>query len=403
MARRLTAAQQIEGTNEEIAQVFFEETLASLPDPRRKQGLRYPLRTVVVTGLMAMVCGCDDAEAMEAWGRVNEDWLATFLELPHGAPSQDVFLSVFGALDPEKFSAVFRSWASLLTLRLGTTDKHIAIDGKTSRRSFDRQQDKKAIHTVSAYLSAAGLVLGQKRTGEKSNEIKAIPELLRVLDLSGSTVTIDAMGCQTEIAATIVDGGGNYLLGVKGNQPKLHKDIEAVFAQVDVDKDALLAAGDPEAMETFVEVDKGHGRHEKRTITLCRDLSQITTAEKWAGLAFVAKVERQRSDLSTDETSTETAYYVGSDAKITPKEAAHAIRRHWGIENQLHWVLDIAFNEDTLRHRARNVAQNMTVLRHFALNLIRLAPDRKLGIANTRKRAGWDRSFLIRLCTTVEA
>jgi len=205
---RLTEAQRIQKEQEDQALAFFEATLAPQPDPRRAQGKRYPLRTVIVIALMAMVCGCDDAEAMQYWGEANAAWLAGFLEMPHGAPTQDVFLRVFGALDPEAFSAVFRAWVALLQLRLEIQGKHIAIDGKTSRRSFDSGSGKKAIHTVSAWMNDAGLVIGQRQTEEKSNEITAIPELLRVLDIRGATVTIDAMGCQTKITQTIVDGGG---------------------------------------------------------------------------------------------------------------------------------------------------------------------------------------------------
>ena len=210
---RPTRAQQIEHENEAQALAFFQSMLAALPDPRRPQGVRYPLASVVVIGLMAMVCGCDDAEAMESWGEANEAWLGGFLELRHGAPTQDVYSSVFAALDPEAFSAVLRSWAELLSLRLAPGDRHIAVDGKTSRRSFDTARGRPALHTVSAWLSEAGLVLGERRTADKSNEITAIPELLRVFDLRGATVTIDAMGCQTEIAATSAGVRATSLLG----------------------------------------------------------------------------------------------------------------------------------------------------------------------------------------------
>lgn len=223
---RLTEAQRIQQDNEAAALEFFKRMLGQLPDPRRPQGQRYPLHTVVVTALMAMVCGADDAQAMEYWSSSNEAWLSGFLDMPHGAPSQDVYLAVFGALDPEAFSAAFRAWASLLALRLEPTGKHIAVDGKTSRRSFDKGKGKPAIHMVNAWMTESGLVLGQRKTRDKSNEITAIPELLRVLDLSGATVTLGsrAMGCQTEIARTIIDGGGHYLLSVKDNQPTLHED-----------------------------------------------------------------------------------------------------------------------------------------------------------------------------------
>jgi len=174
---RVTQAQKIARENEEQALRFFEQALGALPEPRRRQGIRYPLRTVVVTALMAMVCGCDDAEAMQAWGEAHAEWLAGFLDMPHGPPTQDVYLAVFGALDPEAFGAVFRAWAEVLVLRLKAQDKHIAIDGKTSRRSFDTASGKSAVHTVSAWMSEAGLVLGQRKTETKSNEITAVPEI----------------------------------------------------------------------------------------------------------------------------------------------------------------------------------------------------------------------------------
>ena len=244
---RVTEAQRIEQTNEEAALVFFREALSALPDPRRAQGIRYPLMSVVVIALMAMVCGSDDAEAMEVWGEANARWLGGILELPHGTPTQDVFLSVFAALDPVAFRSVFLSWMDLLRLRLRVMGKHIAIDGKTSRRSFDTARDRPAIHTVSAWLSDEGLVLGQIKTADKSNEITAIPELLRVIDLRGATVTIDAMGCQTEIAKTIVGGNGNYLLAVKENQPALHQEIVETFAEA--------------ADDRMRSVDEGSGSH----------------------------------------------------------------------------------------------------------------------------------------------
>jgi predicted transposase YbfD/YdcC len=396
---RMTQAQKIERENERQALQFFLRVLVALPDQRRRQGLRYPLQTVVVTALMAMVCGCDDAEAMQSWGEANREWLEGFLEMPHGPPTQDVFLAVFGALDPEAFSAVFRAWTALLALRLKAMGRHIAVDGKTSRRSFDTASGKNAVHTVSAWMSEAGLVLGQRKTETKSNEITAIPELLKVLELQGATVTIDAMGCQSEIAKTIIEGGGNYLLAVKDNQPTLHQDIQATFAEAVEDRRRSFDEQPRPAVEVFEDVDKGHGRLETRTLSLCRDLSWITTSERWVGLSFVAQILRQRTVLSTGKSSTETAYYIGSDSAASAATASDAIRRHWGVENSLHWILDMAFREDEARHRAKNTAQNMTTLRHFALNIIKADPNRKLGVANSRKRAGWDRGYLLELLT----
>lgn len=394
---RVTKSQRTQQQNEQAALEFFQRVLGELPDPRRPQGLRYPLRSVIVIALMASVCGCDDAEAMEVWGEANESWLSGFLRLPHGAPTQDVFLAVFAGLDPKSFSAVLRSWAALLAARLTAMGKHIALDGKTSRRSFDLASGKAALHTVSAYLTQAGLVLGATKTDTKSNEITAIPELLRLLDLKGATVTIDAMGCQTEIAKVIVEGGGAYLLAVKDNQPTLRQDIEATFTEAADNRRRTIDEQPRPAVDTFEDVDKGHGRVETRTVTLCRDLSWLTAADRWTKLAFIAVVVRQRTVLATGKASTETAYYIGSDPKAQVDTVAHTIRRHWAIENELHWCLDVGFGEDEARHRAGNTAQNMTTLRHLALNIIKQDKTRKLGVANSRKRAGWDHGYLLGL------
>lgn len=397
---RVTEAKRIEQSNEEAALVFFREAMSSLPDPRRAQGMRYPLNSVVVIALMAMVCGCDDAVAMEAWGEANAQWLDGILELPHDTPTQDVFLSVFAALDPVAFHSVFLSWMDLLRLRLRVTGKHISVDGKTSRRSFDPATGKLPIHTVSAWLSDEGLVLGQVKTADKSNEITAIPELLRVIDIRGATVTIDAMGCQTEIAKTIVEGEGNYLLAVKENQSALYNDLVTTFTEAADNRVRSLDERARPTVELFEETDKGHGRVERRSLELCRDLAWMMTAERWAGLSFIVKVTRERTVLKTKKTSTEVAYYIGSDAQLPARNASQRIRRHWSIENELHWVLDMGFREDEARHRSRNLAENFTTLRHFALNLFKRDPERKLGVANSRRRAGWDHAYLLRILTS---
>jgi len=397
---RLSAAKQIEIANEEVALVFFREALRGLPDPRRAQGTRYPLVSVVVIALMGMVCGADNAEELEAWGAAKADWLAGLLPLPHGTPTQDVFLAVFAALDPTAFGSVFLSWMELLRLGLRNAGKHIAIDGKTSRGSVDTAHDRLAIHTVSAWLSDEGLVLGQLKTADKSNEITAIPELLRSLDLRGATVTIDAMGCQTDIAQTIVDGGGHYLLAVKDNQPTLHQDLVTPFAEAADERRRSVDEQPRPVVERCVETDKGHGRLEQRTVEVCQDLAWMTTAARWPGLGTLIKVTRERTVQATGKSSTETAYYISSNAQVHAATAASQIRRHGSIENELHWVLDMAFREDDARHRARHLAENFTTLRHFALNLIKRYPDRRIGVAGTRKRAGWDHNFLLAVLTS---
>lgn len=392
----------LQRSREEAALDEFEKVLLSFTDPRRKQGQYYPLKSIIVIALMAMVCGCEDGEAMEIWGEINKEWLSGFLELPHGAPTQDVFLDVFAALNPSEFSAVFIAWMKVLLTRMELLGKHIAVDGKTSRRSFDKDDHGNKIpplHTVSAWLSDAGLVLGQCKTAEKSNEITAIPELLKLIDIRGATITIDAMGCQTEIAQTIVEHEGHYLLAVKENQPTLYRDVQASFRDA-LDKTLRpLDQKGPLKLESHTSTDKGHGRIEERVVHLCRDLSWLTTAASWPGLSYIAMVESKRTELSTQKTSMEYRYYIGSELSTTVKGVGEKIRRHWGIENGLHWVLDMVFREDEARHRAKNCAANFATLRHFTLNLLKKDKTQKVGIANKRKLAGFSREYLLHILT----
>ncbi|MBN2342629.1 MAG: ISAs1 family transposase [Deltaproteobacteria bacterium] len=374
----------------------FERLLRLVPDPRRPQGTRYPLESVIIIALMALVVGADDAESMQGWGEINADWLSGFLDLPHGVPTQDVFLSVFSALNPETFSEMFIAWMDLLRLRMNAAGKHIAVDGKTCRRSFDRAKGRSAVHTVSAWLSDAGLVLGQYKTAAKSNEITAIPELLRIIDIRGATITIDAMGCQTDIAKVIVEQGGDYILAVKENQPTLYADLKESFADA-LDTENRPVDNQPLQVESWSSVEKDHGRLEERTVHVCRDLSLVSSGRRWKKLSFIAMAEAKRTDLHTNETSVFQRYFIGSSESQPAKEVARLIRRHWSIENELHWVLDMAFHEDAARHRTGNCAQNFATLRHFALNLVKNCPGRRLGVANTRKLAGWDRGTLVNI------
>ena len=375
----------------------FDGALRLLRDPRRPQGVRYPLRSVVLVALMAFICDCNDAEAVEDWAEDNEEWLCTFLELPHGVPSQDVFLAVFARLDPREFGNVFASWVGYLRARAAELGgAHIAIDGKTSRRTHGNEQP--AIHTVSAWLSEAGLVLAQTRVDDKSNEIKAISELLGDLALRGTTVTIDAIGCQTAIAGAITAQGGHYLLAVKENHPTLRHEIETLFAETD---GAASRARDLPALpevNTHIETTKDHGRIETRRVEVIERLDRLPTArQRWSQLAFIARVTRTREVVATAKSSSETSYYIGSDAGAGVERTAHLIRSHWGIENGLHWVLDVAFNEDQSRHRTRNIAANFAVLRHMAVNLLKAETTCKLGIANKRKKAGRSNDYLLRV------
>ena len=279
------------------------------------------------------------------------------------------------------------------------TRKHIALDGKTGRGSVDYANGKSAIHTLNAWCVESGIVIGQMDVEEKTNEITAAPELLKLLDIRGATVTMDAMGCQTEIASAVIKGGGNYLLAVKENQPSLYHDIETAFKFADTSLDAPLTDMPPPVIAGYTHEGKAHGRLETRTVEICRDLSWLSAPEKWSGLSFFVRIQRERIILSTGKLSQETVYYIGSNKHATAESAGQQIRRHWSIENELHWVLDMAFREDEARHRARNVAKNMTIVRQFSLNVIKGDKTRTLGVANSRKMAGWDKNYLINLLT----
>jgi predicted transposase YbfD/YdcC len=384
---------------EDAAIVTFERSLELLQDPRRRQGQRYPLRSVVVISLMAMVCGADDAEAISGWGSANEDWLATILDLPHGTPSQDVILAVFAGLDTREFEVVFMQWAHLLRARLAEPGNHIAVDGKTIRGS--RDSDGTMVHQVSAWLSGQGLVLGRRAMGEKRNEIQEIPELLHLLDLRGSTVTIDAIGCQTKIAATIQERGGEYLLQIKANQKLLEQAAQQTFADAEDSAPRPMDHRPSPELQVFEETDKGHGRLETRTTKLCRDLERIPDLERWPGATAFVQVTRRREDLGTGHISEQTAWYLASSSALTAKRAHQLVRGHWDIENGLHWVFDMAFHEDRARQRNGNCAANFSLVRAFALNLIKQEKTLKLGVANKRKRAGWDHDYLMQVLTGI--
>lgn len=389
----VACAEQIEAA----VLAYFRGALTRLPDPRRAQGKRYPLELVVMTALLAMVCGADDAQAMEDWGDANASWLSEFLEMPHGTPTQDVFLAVLGALDPAAFGDLFRTWVELLRQRRGLDGSHLAIDGKTSRRSHDRTNGRLPIHTLSAWMVEAGVVIGQVQTDQKSNEITAIPHLLALLDLRGMTVTLDAMGCQTAIAEAIRAGGGHYLLSVKDNQPTLRKEVVASFGDADDERPRRKDQPGPLEVERWDETTKDHGRIEERGVVVCRNLSWVQSSERWQDIAFIAKATSVRTDLMTGTVTTGCRYFIGSDSGASITQIAGLIRGHWAVENSAHWVLDMAFREDEARHRADNCARNFTTLRHFALDMLKTENTRKRGVANKRKRAGWDRNYLMQV------
>ncbi len=344
--------------------------------------------SILGISLLTMICVGKGWEDMEEFGLAKEAWLATFLDLRNGIPSADTFRRVLGAIDPAAFNACFIRWVQALSE--GTAGKLIAIDGKTVRHSFDRATGKKALHVVSAWVANNRLTLGQVATDEKSNEISSIPKLLDLLDIRGATITIDAMGCQRNIAEKIIDKKADYIMGLKGNQGTAHKEVGEFFTNA-------RANNFLDVPHTFDETVDGseHGRLEVRRIWASQKLDWFEDLPKWKGLRSIIMIERERT-VGAEKTSTERHYYWSShvlDAKIF----AAMIREHWGIENTLHWCLDVGFREDESRIRTDHAPENIALLRKIAMNLAKSERSNKRGIQAKRKLAAWHEPYLIKL------
>ncbi len=353
---------------------------ATLPDPRVDRNKWHRLTDIITIAVCAVLCNANTWVDVELFGNAKLTWFRTFLSLPHGIPSHDTFGRVFARIDPERFQACFMDWVQVAFPL--AANQVIAIDGKTVRGSHDRANGRAALHMVSAWAAENRLVIGQLDVEEKSNEITAIPLLLDALDLRGCTVTIDAMGCQKEIARHIRERGGDYVLAVKENQGTLYDDVVATLTQ--------MRSG-PSAAEAMWETrDEGHGRSEVRRYWVTTEVESLRTKDAWCGVRSVGMVESTRT---TDAgTGTETRYYISSLA-ATAQRFGQAVRSHWGIENRLHWVLDVAFNEDKSRVRRDHGAKNLVVLRHIAANLLRQDTATMMSIRAKRLRAGWDDAY----------
>ena len=370
-----------------LRDLAVSQYFATVEDPRIDRTKDHALLDIIIITLCAVICGAESWVAVEEFGTTKRAWLETFLDLPHGIPSHDTFGRVFARIDPQQFQYSFMQWVRALQQVHGDL---IAIDGKTHRGTHDRPNGKAALHLVSAWAAENRLVLGQVAVDDKSNEITAIPILLDLLDLKGCTVTIDAMGCQTEIADQIVQRGGNYVLALKGNQPTLYDDVQALFADARAAQQAEY--GRTSATETVM----GHGRVETRTAYVISDpavIAYLNEGQRWRDLASVALIEAQRTVNGT--TTIEQRYYL-LNQHLAAAIVNDLVRTHWGIENQVHWVLDVVFHEDASRIRNGHAPQNMAVIRHMALNLLRQEPS-KGSLKAKRFRAALDDAYLARV------
>jgi len=358
------------------------EHFGSIPDPRIDRKKLHKLLDIIFITIGAVICGCDAWEDIEEWAEIREDWLKTILELPNGIPSHDTINRVFSLIDPQALQQCFVDWVK--SISEVTEGQIISIDGKRLCQSGENGS-KSIIHMVSAWSNANSMVLAQQKVGDKSNEITAIPALLDMLDLHGCLITIDAMGCQKTIAKAITDKGADYILAVKENQGHLLEDIKEAFSS---QKKLLLDR----------QVNIAHGRIEKRTCSIITDTEWICDEKQWQKLHTLIRIESERTSKATGVMEKQTRYYISS--KIADASTFNtAIREHWGIENKLHWTLDVAFNEDKSTKQAGHAAQNFSFISKIALNLLKRHTDnrgaKRISIRTRRLKSSWSKDYLI--------
>jgi predicted transposase YbfD/YdcC len=358
--------------------------LGEIEDPRVERNKRHKLLDIMVLTVCAVICGCETWQEIAEYGRLKRRWLKRFLELPNGVPSHDTIRRLFIRLEAEELQRCFLKWVE--AVRQHTRGEVVSIDGKTLRRSLDAAKGKPAIHMVSAWAHANGMVLGQRKTDEKSNEITAIPELLKLLQLKGCVVTIDAIGCQAALAKQIVEKKADYVLAVKANQPNLHEQLKWFFDDIDLNTDL------PDGLVDYHRtLEKDHGRIESRECLVSSELDWDKQLKEWPGLKSIAMVRATRSIAAN--TTVQCRYYLSS-LEADAEQLCRVVRAHWGIENSLHWVLDMSFREDESRMRAGNSAQNFAVMRHIALNLVKRDTSSKASLKSRRKACGWNDQYL---------
>jgi predicted transposase YbfD/YdcC len=367
---------------------FFDD----LPDPRSKVNRLHRLGDVIVIAVCAVIANADGPTAIAKWAKLNEVWLTKHLALPNGIPGKDTFRRVLGLLNPAAFQEGFRQWLESLGVSADDESggkRHVAIDGKTLRRSHDKRNGLGAMHIVSAWASDHGITLGQVATEEKSNEITAIPQLLESIDVEDTIVTIDAAGCQKHIAAQIVQGKGDYVLALKANQEKLFDDVRLRLG-------CYLRDGFADRpVSRYVEVEPGHGRREERRYYQMTAPSYLYGRSEWEGLKTIGAAVRIYEENGVQKS--DTRYYLSS-LRRHGKQFAHAVRNHWSIENTLHWSLDMTYREDESRVRHRTFTQNLSWLRRFTLSLIKQHPSKESNIMK-RRMAGWSVDFLMQILT----
>lgn len=368
-----------------IEEGFLDE-FKGIEDPRVERCKLYSIEEILFLTLTAIVCGCESWNDIENFGRSKEGFLKEYLTYKNGIPSDDTLRRFFRALNPDHFQECFVNW--MKRFRVDLKQGVIALDGKTSRRTFDGEG--KPLHLVSAFASETRLVLGQEKVADKTNEITAIKGMLEWLDIRSATVTIDAIGCQTDIATVIVEKGGDFVLGLKGNQGTLHEDVKLFFEVETANQFSEYA------FDSYGEIEKGHGRIETRIASVCTQVDWLTERHPhWHSISAIIQVHSQR--LLSDRITQDTRYYIASAPK-SAKALLEDTRAHWSIENSLHWVLDMCFGDDQSRIRKDNAPMNMAILKHIALNMIRIfkatQPKLRTSLIGLRRQAGWDSSLL---------
>src|SRR3954451_16180741 len=365
------------------------DKFAQIEDPRCDWRVEHKLLDILVIAVCAVLGEAASFEDIALYGRCKRDWLQRFLELPGGIPSHDTFRRMLMLIDPERFERCFLDWVRSVFRPDAGAPRQIAIDGKTVRRSFDRQNGRSPLHLVSAFAVEHGLVLAQRAVGTKRGELTALPDLLDGLDLRGCLVSLDALACRPEVAVQIIGRGGDYLLTLKGNQTKAHAEVRRWF-----EANAFSPGGSPRPC--FDAFEDGHGRLVRRRVFACTELEPLAAVQRWQGVTAVLAIENIRGINGSGKVTAEFRYYLSS-SELPPAQLATAIRSHWAIENGLHWVLDVGFNEDASRGRERTAARNLALLRRIALNFARADATLKASLKGKRQSAAWDNAFMATL------